>query len=38
MLELDFIAAPARAAKNWQEIIPSDDSGYGDKTLSIRQL
>ncbi len=37
MLELGFIAAPARAAKSWQEIIPSYDSGYEDKTRSIRQ-
>jgi hypothetical protein len=35
MMELGFIAAPARAVKSWQEIIPSDDSGYGDNQANI---
>jgi hypothetical protein len=35
MIELGFIASPARAAKSWQEIIPSDDSGYGDNQATI---
>jgi hypothetical protein len=34
MTEFGFIPAPARAAKNWQEIA-SDDSGYGDNQATI---